>query len=287
MLLAQAQAAQRRAAILPSMPRVSLPRAATQLPIILRRLLQAAPHPPALATPNIPVGPVQAAALQATRWRRGVICRNPANGNTATSATGAAAPTGGGAGGNGRSSSSGVGTAGSTPGGAAAALIEAVVQPPIPAAQVPTARWLTYYIAINGATTSINCGSGNPALNYGGSISCLATVAAISGSTSPTGTVAWTTNGEGSFITSPCTLSGTGGSAACSVTYTPSSVGTGSHLITASYSGDTNFLTSSGNQVVTVNKLAASVTATAASKTYGDSDPVSFTGSLAGFAGGR
>ena len=108
-------------------------------------------------------------------------------------------------------------------------------------------------------------------------------MAAISGTTSPSGTVTWTTNGAGSFVTSPCTLSGTGGSATCSVTYTPSSVGAGSHLVTASYSGDTNFLAGNGNQAVTVNKLAASVTATAASKTYGDSEPVSFTGSLAGF----
>ena len=104
----------------------------------------------------------------------------------------------------------------------------------------------------------------------------------MSGTTSPSGTVTWTTNGAGSFVTSPCTLSGTGGSATCSVTYTPSSVGTGSHLITASYGGDLNFLAGNGNQAVTINKKDASVTPDAASKVLGEDDPA-LTGSLVGF----
>jgi hypothetical protein len=59
-------------------------------------------------------------------------------------------------------------------------------------------------------------------------------------------------------------------------------VGSGSHLITATYAGDPNFFTSNGNQTVTVNKRTASVTPNAASKIYGDIDPT-LDGSLTGF----
>ena len=52
----------------------------------------------------------------------------------------------------------------------------------------------------------------------------------------PTGVVGFATSSAGSFDASQCTLSGSGASAHCSVTYTPSA--TGSHAITASYVGD-------------------------------------------------
>src|SRR5207244_3799901 len=47
---------------------------------------------------------------------------------------------------------------------------------------------------------------------------------------------------------------GSGASASCSVTYTPSAVETGSHTITASYDGDSAHSTSSGTFLVTVTK---------------------------------
>ncbi|MBI5295993.1 MAG: right-handed parallel beta-helix repeat-containing protein [Chloroflexi bacterium] len=131
-------------------------------------------------------------------------------------------------------------------------------------------------------TTSVNCGAGTPTTTYGTGISCVATVVRSGGSNTPTGNVNWATNGSGSFATSPCTLSGSGGTATCSVTYTPSAVGTGSHLITASYAGDTNFFASSGTQTVTVAPKAASVTPDIATKVYGDADPI-LTGTLTGF----
>ena len=147
---------------------------------------------------------------------------------------------------------------------------------------------VTYTVSIVSSTTSVNCGSGTPVVDYGSSISCVATVIRGSGTFTPTGTVSWTTNGGGGFATSPCTLSGSNGTATCSVTYTPGPVGTGSHLITATYSGDASFNSSNGNQTVTVNKLAASVTATSTDKTYGASDPTLATtnsGFLAGDLG--
>ncbi len=111
---------------------------------------------------------------------------------------------------------------------------------------------VTYTLPV-ATTTTVNCGSGTPVVTYGSSISCVATVTRASGSNTPSGTVSWTTGGSGSFVTSPCTLSGSGGTSTCSVSYTPSAVGSGSHLITATYSGDVNFSSSTGNQTVTVN----------------------------------
>ena len=133
-----------------------------------------------------------------------------------------------------------------------------------------------------GSNTTVNCGAGSPLVTYSSNITCVATVVRGSGDKTPTGNVSWTTNGSGNFVTSPCALSGSNGTATCSVTYAPSSVGSGSHLITAAYAGDPNFFSSNGNQTVTVNKKAASVTPNAVSKTYGDIDPV-LDGSLTGF----
>ena len=67
----------------------------------------------------------------------------------------------------------------------------------------------------------------------------------------PTGTVSWTTIDVGTFAPSSCTLSGSGDSASCSVTYTPTSAGTyGMHNITATYAGDTTYETSHGHDYI-------------------------------------
>ena len=141
---------------------------------------------------------------------------------------------------------------------------------------------VTYTVSVASSLTSVSCGSGIPAVVYGSSITCTATVVRGTGAWTPTGEVSWTTGGSGSFTTSPCVLSGADGTASCSVTYTPSAVGSGSHLITASYGGDANFFPSTGSQAVTVQKKAASVTPDAASKPLGGPDPV-LTGTLTGF----
>jgi len=117
-------------------------------------------------------------------------------------------------------------------------------------------------------TTSVNCGSGTPVVVYGSSIICQATVTRSVGSGTPTGPVNWSTGGSGSFTPASCDLSGTGATATCSVTYTPDAVGTGSHLITATYAGDASFQSSYGTQSVTVNKKALTVSAMASNKVY-------------------
>ena len=76
------------------------------------------------------------------------------------------------------------------------------------------------------------------------------------------------------FTTSPCVLSGSAGTATCSVTYKANSVGSGSHLITATYAGDPNFFTSNGSQTLTVNAKPITITPNdGQSKIYGADDP--------------
>ena len=132
---------------------------------------------------------------------------------------------------------------------------------------------ITVNYTLPGTTTTVNCGGGTPVVNYGDSITCVATVVAAAGTNTPSGTVSWATNGSGSFAPLPCTLSGTGGTSTCSVSYKPSVIGSGSHLITATYGGDANFTGSSGTKTVTVNTRPVTVTADAKTKTYGNANP--------------
>ena len=114
---------------------------------------------------------------------------------------------------------------------------------------------VTYTVTMVGSNTTVDCGAGTPLVTYGSDITCVATVVRGSGDKTPSGNVSWTTDGDGTFVTSPCVLSGSNGTSTCSVTYTPSSVGDGSHLITATYAGDENFFSSNGNQTVTVDNI--------------------------------
>ncbi|MBI5944540.1 MAG: right-handed parallel beta-helix repeat-containing protein [Chloroflexi bacterium] len=146
---------------------------------------------------------------------------------------------------------------------------------------------VTYTVTMVGSNLTVDCGAGTPIVTYGSDITCVASVVRGSGDKTPTGNVSWATNGSGTFVTSPCTLSGSDGTATCSVTYTPNSVGSGSHLITANYAGDPNFFASSGEQALTVNKAAATVTLGSLAQTYdGTPRPVTAVTNPAGLSVG-
>src|SRR5207249_39709 len=85
---------------------------------------------------------------------------------------------------------------------------------------------------------------------------CTATVSDASPGTAstPTGSVAFSSSGSGTFTPTSCTLS----SETCSVTYTPSAVGTGTHTVTGSYGGDATHNTSSGTFALTVTNRSTS-----------------------------
>ncbi|OLD03815.1 MAG: hypothetical protein AUJ07_05680, partial [Crenarchaeota archaeon 13_1_40CM_3_53_5] len=83
-------------------------------------------------------------------------------------------------------------------------------------------------------------------VTVGVSSTCAVTVTDTSAApTTPAGTVSFMSDSPGSFTGSPCTLAGSGSSATCHAEYTPSAVGSGTHTITATYSGDVSHSASS------------------------------------------
>jgi hypothetical protein len=122
-------------------------------------------------------------------------------------------------------------------------------------------------------TTTALTTSASPS-TYGDTVTFTAAVTA-QGSPVASGTVDFK---EGNTIlASMVPLSGSG-----TASFSISSLSAITHTITASYSGASAFVASSGSVQQVVNKKAASVTPTAATKVYGSADPV-LTGSTSGF----
>jgi Bacterial Ig-like domain (group 3) len=104
-------------------------------------------------------------------------------------------------------------------------------------------------------TTAVTCSPSPATLN--GTTTCTATVKDVSTGlpATPSGAVTWGNGGAaGSFAPATCVLNGAAGSASCSVAYTPTAVApsTAPQVITASYGGDTDHSTSSGNTALSV-----------------------------------
>ncbi len=147
--------------------------------------------------------------------------------------------------------------------------------------------WVQDITNQNTATTTTVAAVPNPTA-VGSGTAITATVTGGSGTSTPTGTVSFGTSGTGNFTPVTCTLLASGsGTASCSVTYTPASVGT--DAITAFYYGDATFLPSSGNTnltvtarnpVLTVVKSTTTTTVTAAGQVVNYTYLVSNTGNV-------
>ncbi len=110
---------------------------------------------------------------------------------------------------------------------------------------------LTVAPSLHTTTTILTCTSSSVLVNT--ATTCSATVTDNGSSpTMPSGTVDFSSDSSSSFTGSPCTLSDSGASASCPVSYTPTSLGSGTHTITARYSGDPTHSTSSGAFRLTV-----------------------------------
>src|SRR5439155_23229551 len=104
-------------------------------------------------------------------------------------------------------------------------------------------------------STGVSC-SPNP-ITYGGSSSCTVTVTDTDAGTksAPSGTVTFDKGtASGTFSATTCSLVAGSTSSSCSVTYTPTAVGSGSHTITGSYGGSAAHAAGSGNTSLGVNK---------------------------------
>src|SRR5205823_5803301 len=108
---------------------------------------------------------------------------------------------------------------------------------------------------------------------------CTATVTDTAGgaASTPTGTVSWASDGTGSFSAATCTLDAGG---KCSVDYTPTAIGTGTHTITGDYGGDAKHGQSTGTTTVTVRPgppASVSVSPANATNTAGEEHCVTAT----------
>src|SRR5438128_6190854 len=109
------------------------------------------------------------------------------------------------------------------------------------------------------SSTSVTCSPSS--VLAGVATTCTATVTGGAGHT-PTGTVAFTSSGSGTFSGSPCTLTTVNSTTVtCIATYTPTNAASTSHTISGTYSGEggsSGYAGSSGTFNVTVSKRSSS-----------------------------
>src|SRR2546425_2509888 len=123
-------------------------------------------------------------------------------------------------------------------------------------------------MAAPASTTTISCTPSKVDVNQ--PTSCSTTVTDTSANpTTPTGTITFASNGPGAFSVASCPLSGTGATASCSVTYTPTAIG--AQTITGSYGGDSAHTTSSGTANINPTNTSTSVSCTPSTIASGQS----------------
>jgi Big-like domain-containing protein/MBG domain-containing protein len=126
------------------------------------------------------------------------------------------------------------------------------------------------------ATITTLISSANPSV-YGQTVTFTAGVSVSTGT--PTGTVSFS-DGTTTLATSPLNGSGV-------ATFSASTLGAGTHMITASYAGDSTFTGSMSSAVAqTVNPAPLNVIANGFTRQYGQANPM-FTASYSGFVNGE
>jgi len=110
-----------------------------------------------------------------------------------------------------------------------------------------------------GAGTTMTLTASSTSISLGGTTQLTAKVTAVSGTTAPTGTVAFT-NGSQSLGSAILTPAGTGAAATASLTVTGASLQAGSNTVTATYSSNGNFASSSASVAIAVTGSALSTT---------------------------
>jgi hypothetical protein len=99
-----------------------------------------------------------------------------------------------------------------------------------------------FAIRVSPRSTSTGVHCAPPSIRVRATTRCTATVSDThaAGASAPIGTIAFRSNSSGAFAPGGCTLrpTATAGRSSCSVTYSPTAVGSGTHRITATYGGD-------------------------------------------------
>ncbi|HEV2120368.1 MAG TPA: right-handed parallel beta-helix repeat-containing protein [Candidatus Bathyarchaeia archaeon] len=117
-----------------------------------------------------------------------------------------------------------------------------------PTAVAIEASWAAYFSTPHRSTSmSVNCVPASVVVNNPST--CTASVSDADSGTSktPTTTVSFLSSQSGTFTPSTCSLTGTGATATCAVSYSPAATSVGPQTITGGYAGDVSHLGSSGS----------------------------------------
>jgi hypothetical protein len=143
-----------------------------------------------------------------------------------------------------------------------------------------TANTLTLTVARASTSTALGT-SANPS-TFGQSLSFTATVTANAGSSAATGAVQFLIDGNNAG--SPIPVVNTAGSITAS--FSPASLSAGSHVISASYSGDADFAASIGVLTQSVDKVNTGTTVTASTNNSVTGQTLTFTAAVTASASG-
>ncbi|HVM73151.1 MAG TPA: sortase [Anaerolineales bacterium] len=169
---------------------------------------------------------------------------------------------GGGSGGAGALASQGNGTAGSVPGGGGGGAYQTAAGS-TQGGNGADGKVLITYVVTNDTSLVASCSPAS--IEEGYWTTCTATITRSTGTVPITGTVGWaiTSGDTGTFTPSAaCTLAGSGASVSCSVTYIANDAGSGSHVLQATYNGDSNYGRSTASTTVAVVNDVAPVIVT-------------------------
>ena len=139
----------------------------------------------------------------------------------------------------------------------------------------------TLVVGASQSSTVVSCAPNPVAVNAPATCTATVTDTSAAGATTPAGTVTFDSSGPGTFGASSCVLSTGANPASCSVSYTPTMRGTGSHAITGSFTATSDHANSSSSPfTLTVNRAAQATfsLSTPASIGYGATDSASATG---------
>ena len=139
---------------------------------------------------------------------------------------------------------------------------------------------LTQSVSQAGTTTAV-VSSANPS-SSGQSVTFTATISASGAGTAPTGTVQWLI--DSTKMGSPVAVSTSGG--VTTATLSLASLSSGTHTITASYSGDGNYQPSNANLQQTVNGSSTGTTTSTTVSSVGQSADSRAAGELDGYGDG-
>ena len=133
-----------------------------------------------------------------------------------------------------------------------------------------------------GSSNTVVVSSANPSV-IGRAVTFTATISVSSSGAAPTGTVQWQIDGTNSG--NPVAVSSSGG--VTTATLTTSTLSSGTHTLTANYSGDGTYQPSSGSlqQTVTSTALSTTTTVTSSANPQTAGQPVGWTATVTATAG--